>query len=267
MPLQLARQPRRLYRTNTLKQVICQVRHPYQHQYEDPTYLAGFQRRLGDHFPRTGKQTQVALLLGPAGVMPAPPGTQFSGAQFWRFTDISGQWAVAVAPDFVSLEANEFQYTKFEDFIALLTPVLDALHEQGVGVRERLGFRFVNEIRHPDAQLPTDWRHFINEQLLGIVAGGMLGDDVIHALQEIRLREPDGVIVIRHGYVGREPTNGDPYYSLDLDYFDERAAGFDIADTRSQLSRFHDVLKDVFETSITDALRVHLHVEPEVTAS
>ena len=67
MPLQLARQPRRLYRTNTLKKVICQLRHPYQHRYDEPAYLTAFQSRLGDRLPRTSKQTQLALVLSPDG--------------------------------------------------------------------------------------------------------------------------------------------------------------------------------------------------------
>jgi uncharacterized protein (TIGR04255 family) len=263
LPLQLARQPRRLYQTNTLKQVICQVRHPYQHRYQDPAYLASFQSRLGDRFPRTAKQTQVALLIGPGGVVPAPAGPPFSGAEFWRFTDISGQWVVSVAPDFVSLEVVDFAYTRFEEFVDRLVPVLEALLEQGVSVRERLGFRFVNEIRHPDATLPADWRQFINERMLGLVAGGELGDDIIHALQEIRLRQPDGVIVIRHGYIGPEPTAGKPVYSLDLDYFNETVASLNLEDTKAEVTKFHDVLKDLFETSITDPLRAYLVVTDE----
>ena len=267
MPLQLARQPRRLYRTNTLKKVICQLRHPYQHRYDEPAYLTAFQSRLGDRLPRTSKQTQLALVLSPTGVATMQPAAPFTGSQFWRFTDLEGHWMASVAPDFVSLEAEEFHYSRFEDFAERFQPLLEALGELGVSVQERLGFRFVNEIRHPDAKLPTDWRRFINEELLGIVGGGKFGDDVIHAWQEIRLREANGVIVIRHGYVGAEVTRDGPYYSIDLDYFDETPKGLDRAETLSELAAFHDVLKDIFEMSITEELRNHLVVKEELTRS
>jgi uncharacterized protein (TIGR04255 family) len=256
MPLQLPQQPRRLYETNTLKQVICQLRHPYQHGYDSPAYLGTFQRQLSSMFPRSGKQQQVGLVIGPAGAVQTP------STEFWRFTDLNEDWAVGVAQDFVSLEAN--RYTRFEDFLERFEPLVDTLLALGVSVRERLGLRFVNEIRHSDARLPVDWRRLINGDLLGMVGGEVLGDDVIHALQDIRLRESDGIIALRHGFIGSPATGNGPVYSLDLDYFDESTQGLDKAQTLDQIKAFHRVLKDVFETSITDELRSHLVVREEL---
>ena len=258
MPLQLGRQPRRLYETNTLKQVICQLKHPYQHAYNSQAYLGIFQRELSTLFPRSGRQQQVGLLIGPGGAVQTP------STEFWRFTDLNEEWAVGIAQDFVSLEANA--YTRFEDFIERLELLIDTLVELRVSVRERLGFRFVNEIRHPDAALPVDWRRFINGDLLGMVGGEVLGNDVIHALQDIRLREADGIIALRHGFMGAEATGNGPVYSLDLDYFDESTRALDKAQTLAQVRSFHLVLKDVFETSITDELRAHLVVREELPA-
>jgi len=252
LPLRLPRQPRRLYRTNTLKQVVCQLRHPFQHGYDDPHYLGSFQRALANTFPRAVLEHQVGIMVGPTGPVQAPP------TAYWRFSDLAGHWSVAVARDFVTLETT--QYTQFEDFVERFGPLVATLQEVPVTVRERLGFRFVNEIRHPDAVLPTQWRRFINSDLLGMVGGDVLGDDVIHALQEIRLRETDGIIAIRHGYLGSDPTGGAPFYSLDLDYYDEVSVPLDVGNTVEELRHFHQVLKDVFETSITDELRGYLGV-------
>ena len=57
-------------------------------------------------------------------------------------------------------------------------------------------------------------------------------------------RPGNGVIVIRHGYVGAEVTRDGPYYSIDLDYFDETPKGLDRAETLSETRpAFHDVAK------------------------
>jgi uncharacterized protein (TIGR04255 family) len=235
--------------------VIFQLRHTFQHGYEDHAYLDRFQKALGATFPRTTREQQVGLVIGPSGATQLPP------TAFWSFSDLEGHWKVAVAPDFVSVETD--RYTQFEDFRAHVETLIGILLDSSVTVRERLGFRFVNEIRHPTAKAPQDWRQFINSDLLGIVGGGVLGEDVIHALQEIRLRQTDGVIAIRHGYLGQEASGGSPFYSLDLDYFDETTRRLEVEETLNQVQGFHDALKDVFETSITEDLRTHLVVLKE----
>jgi len=187
---------------------------------------------------------------------------QTPSTDFWRFTDLDEEWAVGIAPDFVSLEANS--YTRFEDFLERFVPLLDTLLTLGVSIRERLGFRFLNEIRHPDAPLPVDWRRLINGNLLGMVGGEVLGNDVIYALQDIRLQEADGVIALRHGFIGSGATGSSPAYTLDLDYFDDSTRVLEKAQTLEQVQTYHRVLKDVFETSITDALREYLVIREDL---
>jgi uncharacterized protein (TIGR04255 family) len=144
--------------------------------------------------------------------------------------------------------------------------VLDATLALGITLRERLGLRYVDEIRHPEAKKPADWRRFLNEKLLGMVGGGELGDDVIQALQEIRLREDDGILAIRHGYLGAEVAGGEPFYLLDLDYYDERPLPLEAGQLLPQLDAYHHAMHNVWETAITDALRDHLVVKEEVRA-
>ncbi len=257
MPLRVQPQPRRLYQTNPLKLVICQIRHPVSPRFEEAGFIAPFQEVLGDRYPRVSQEQQVTINIPPGAPITAP-----SSTALWRFQDGEGLWSVVAARDFVSLETSA--YRAFEEFEAQLEHVLEATAQIGVTYRERLGVRYINEIHHPDAQTPTTWRPFINAELLGMVGGEVLGDDVIVALQDIRLREPDGVAVLRHGYVGPEASaDQEPFYLLDIDFADEQHGKLDRTQTLSQVNAFHERIKNVFETSVTDALRDHLVIEEE----
>lgn len=255
MPLALPDQPRRLYETNALKLVVCQLRFPVMHRFDEPGSLARFQEALEERYPRSAAEQRVTLTGGPN--VPAPTtATQ----QFWRFQGIDDGWSVAIGRDFVSLETTA--YGRYEEFRERFGEVLDATLALGVRTRERLGLRYVDEIRHPEAKKPADWRRFINERLLGMVGGEELGHDVVQALQEIRLREEDGTLAIRHGYIGPDAMdNGEPFYLLDLDYYDDRPLPMEVSQVLTQLESYHRAMHNVFETSITDDLREHLVVK------
>lgn len=256
MPLALSDQPRRFYETNSLRLVLCQLRFPVIHRFDEPGALARFQDVLGERYPRSSPEQQVTVAGGPG--IPNPAAT---AQQFWRFQGIEDGWSVAVARDFVSLETTA--YEKYENFRDRLAEVLDATAALGVKRRERLGLRYVDEIRHPEATKPGDWRRFINDKLLGMVGGDELGDDVVQALQDIRLREANGTLAIRHGYLGADVAD-EPFYLLDLDYYDERPLELDASQVLVQLDEYHHVMHNVWETAITDALRDHLVVKEEV---
>ncbi len=258
MPLHLAHQERRLYENNPIKLVICQLKFPILFEYERPEALAPAQRVLSGTYPRHEQEQQLGFAVGPQGALTVPPTAQ------WRFRQGSDGWSVVLGRDFVSLEATA--YNRFEEFDERLAQALDALAALGVTQRDRLGLRYVNEIRVPDGTGPTAWRSYLNEELLGMVGGDVLGEDVIHAVQEIRLREALGVLVVKHGYVGPEPTGGDPHYILDLDMFSDQPVPLDAPEVLATVRTFHETIKDVFEMSITDALRDHLVVREVINA-
>lgn len=258
MPLSLGAHPRRLYVDNPLKFVVCQVRFPVLARYGAPGFLAPMQDALSAKYPRFGEEQQVSITLGPGGIVPAPPPVPLS-----RFRDLEDRWSVAVARDFISLETTI--YERWEEFRERICEVLEAAQGLGIPARERLGLRYVNEISHPDVTGPIDWTRFINERLLGMVGGEELGQDVIHALEEIQLREGDGTLVVRHGHVGAEASQSNkPFYLLDVDFYDDSPRSFDAGATLEQLDTFHATTHNLFEESVTDDLRKHLRIKEEV---
>jgi uncharacterized protein (TIGR04255 family) len=258
VPLRLELQRRRVYKNNPLKVVICQVRFPVLTRFEQPGFVAPFEEAVRERFPRVHQEQQV--LFSVAAGPPSPPALSPS----WRFQTTDGSTSALLARDALTLETTT--YSRFEEFLSLVSLLVGALAGVDVNVRERLGLRYVNEIRHPDAQIASAWANFINPAMLGTVGGELLGDDVIHALENIRLREEDATVVITHGFVGKDavPSDGEPFYQLDIDFGDGRAVEFDSEATLEQVTGFHDRISDLFEMSISDAMREHLVVLEEI---
>lgn len=101
-----------------------------------------------------------------------------------------------------------------------------------------------------------------------MVGGELLGDAVLNAVQEIRLRGDDSMaLIMRHGYFGPEATDGDPFYLIDIDCFAERNDDDTSADhLLEELGTFHNAIHSIFESSINDEMRAHLGIEKEETA-
>lgn len=259
MPLALAHQRRRLYQNNPIKLVVCQIKFPLLTRFDETGFIAPVQSALSSRFPRVSQEQQFGMTFGPQGVAQIPP------TPLWRFHELDGPWTVAVGRDFLALETQE--YRRFEDLVDRLIASLGALAELDIEVRERIGLRYVNRLSVEDAQRPADWRPLIRSELLGVVGGPDLGDDVVQALEQIRLREPDGIVVINHGYLSSEASGNDgPHYLIDIDVFDETAVRFDAEEILTLVNSFHERLKDLFEISITDEMRAHLVIEEELDA-
>jgi uncharacterized protein (TIGR04255 family) len=258
VPLRLEPQRRRVYEKNPLKLVICQVRFPVATRFEQPGFVVPFEEAVRGEFPRVHQEQQVLITV--AAGAPSSPAV----APSWRFQTADGSTSVLLARDALTLETTA--YSRFEEFVPLVKLLLDALVGLEVRYRERLGLRYVNEIRHPDAQTASAWTNFINPAMLGTVGGELLGDDVIHALENIRLREEDATVVINHGFVGKDavPSDGDSFYQLDIDFGDDRPVELESEATLEQVSSFHDRISNLFEMSINDAMRNYLIVLEEI---
>lgn len=259
MPLALAHQPRRLYVENPIKLVICQIKFPLLSEFDQPGFLSPIQAALSTRFPRVSQEQQLGLTFGAQGM------AQIPATAIWRFNELNGPWSVALARDFVTLETQS--YRRYEDFRSCLEEILDMLSELDVQVRERIGLRYVNRLSHAETKRVSGWKRFIRDELLGVVGGEELGDDVVQALEQIRLREPDGLMVVHHGYLSEEAAGSvGAHYLIDIDCFDERPVKFDRGETLALIDSYHERLKNFFEISITDDMRDHLVVEEVLDA-
>jgi len=248
---------RRKYGSNDLRLVLCQVRFPILLRFDEPAFQAKVQDALRADYPRMHQEQQVAVTVGPGGLVSTPAGVQ------WRYEDLQAEWSVVLQGNSAGLETKK--YRVFEDFAARLAPLLRVLTELGVTVCERLGLRYINEFRHEAAQLPQDWKSLLHEDLLGIAGGDLWSGQIVHAIQEIRTKRSDGSFVVRHGYVNPDDGRGS-YYLLDLDYFDEEPRSFDEGGILSRLDDYHEEISKAFEMSLKPAMREHLGEEATIDA-
>lgn len=249
---------RRKYGSHYLRLVLCQIQFPTLMRFDDPTFQASVQEMLRSEYPRNQQEQQVAVTLGPGGLISSPAGAQ------WRYQDLDGQWSVVLQRNFAGLETNA--YESYEIFATRLDGLLDLIEEVHVGVCERVGLRYINEFRHADGATPAAWKALLHEDLLGIAATDLVDGEIAHAVQDIRAVRGDGTLVMRHGFVNVTDDRRSPYYLLDLDYFQEGPRPFDRTALLEQFQRYHDEISRVFEATLKPAMREHLGDEGPIDA-
>jgi uncharacterized protein (TIGR04255 family) len=255
--MRLESQPRRLYEKNALRSVICRVDFSVLTRFDEPGFLGPVQEALSATYPKSMVEQQFGVTFGPGGA------TSMPASQQWRFQTADEAWNIVIARDFASLETTG--YERFEGFRGRFAELIAMLKPLKVSWRERLGLRYINEFRRADAALATDWQGFLNPDLLGIVGGDVLGDGVIQAIEDIRVRVDDGVLAIRHGFLSSEVSSSqDALYLLDLDSYDDAGREFDSGQTLDQVDAYHQQIHEVFEMAITDEMRGYLKVSEEI---
>lgn len=253
MAIGLEDQPRVRFRNNPLKVVVAQLRFPPIYSLEEPAGVAAFQSAIQDSFPIAEPRAQemtLAVAPGAMGSSTAKPGP-------WRFLSDAGDYVAVLGTNYVSLETKA--YTRFEDFESRFAGLLDAIIATlPIKRRLRLGLRYVDEIRHPEAKSVTEWPRFLKSDLIGIAGGQLLAAHVTQALQQISVTLPDGKLAIRHGFV---TEGGDNAYIIDLDAYDDAPKSLDPDTTLQDLWRFKGWAWSFFAQSITDELAAYL--EPQ----
>jgi uncharacterized protein (TIGR04255 family) len=256
IPEGLSRQPRVVFKKNPLKTVVLQVRFPPILSLAQPVNLAPFQEAIRDEYPRAeAPSTQVSVAVADGRVM--PPMAQTGP---WRFASQDGAWVVSVTPDYVAIETSA--YREYKDFAARASQLLDAARDV-LRFRDqvRLGLRYVNEIRHPEAATVEDWAKLLDHDLLGI-GGKILGRQIVQTVQVMQVQMPNGVLTIRHGWdaAGEGPSP----YVIDLDAHDDETRPFDVGAVMSRAAEYRDWIGGFFRASLGQRLVDYLEpMEPE----
>lgn len=187
----LVSHPRKL-RQQPLKLVLCQVRwSPIQTM---ATYIPVIQetfRRRGFPIERSGEVQQ--MLLGPRGL-----DTRILTR--WEFLSMDERWSIQVLPDSIVLQTTA--YDRFEGFLERLSlaveTVLKATDHDQFGVLERLGLRYVDQIRPRDGE---SFRDYVMPGFHGLPDDGVFLLDSGRLQAEVagttRVGDEEGTLVIR----------------------------------------------------------------------
>lgn len=206
----------------------------------------------------------------------APFQTRVSQAH--RFSTRDRQTSVTYRADGLTLETTAYQgWAKLREILALAVKVRgEVAPVDGI---ERVGLRYINEIRVPGENEP-DWAIWVDPSLSAPrpLVGGIERQLIQQQAQALyRLDQPDRLLAIRYGaqngppIVGSSPLvrknmpDSGPFFLLDCDAAWTWAAesGEDVPEATDEFvvdtaDELHGPVQDLFESMISDRLRVEV---------
>ena len=240
-----------IFSNSCLELCLIQVKYPTIQRFSEESYMVSIKEALAEEYPLVTTEQGMNIVVTPQGINQVP------GTSVLRFTSIDSHWSVVLSSEFVSLETRE--YTHFEElkkrFTSVLLHIVAYLHPRH---QLRVGLRYVNEFRHPRGDSYETWRHLLNNELLGLGSSSVLSGKVEQTIGEVLTRRDDGQLLVRHGFlrgttITPTPTHlakNEPFYLLDLDYYDDRPVNFAVDANIEQITSFNDFLYRVFRWAI-----------------
>lgn len=242
-----------------LKLVIGQVRFTTLLRFEQKSFIANFQEAVRDDYPKVARESTVTLQISPAGV------DQNSGEFLWRLSSRDNHWSVVLGESSLTLESR--RYSSMQDFLERFGRILEAAKDSlEISDRLRLGLRYVNEFRYPDASDIADWRALLNPEFVGFEASSLLDGHVSHIFHDVQIQRPDGILAIRHGLLDgfviaplpqQQPDTG-RFYLLDLDYYDTAECELDIPEVLKQMYNYNTIIYRFFRWTLGKELYNYL---------
>jgi len=249
------------FRRSPLKLVVGQLQVPIMLRFSEPVFIARFQEAIHRDYPKLTRGQQTTITVSRQGMDP------IGNEALWHFASRDGAWSVAVTETAITLQVEGYSTRDefFERFKAILANARDTL---GIEDRTRLGLRYVNEFRFPEATTLADWRPLLTPEFVGFAAAELLDGNVEQLFHNLVVRRTDGVLAIRHGLlperlpsqdVSVTPSTGRPYL-LDLDYFDPTEGTLDTDMVIAILHDYNDVIYRFFRWTLST--RLYNYLEP-----
>lgn len=234
-----------------LARVICQVTFPIIASIETEGFVGPFQERIRDEFPRLHAEQSAGLLIGSGELRPQ------MGNHVWRFKNLSGDWQVSLAKNFVALDTTA--YVSRSDFLRRLGTVLAALGDRiHPATIERVGLRYVDRIERAE---PSDVARLIRAELVGMAAveWGSSDAELKHTISDAQFSVGSAELRARWGLLPANATL-DPFveavetrsWLLDLDMFQLGEHEFGATTITAQVEGFARAIYRFFRWVVTD---------------
>jgi uncharacterized protein (TIGR04255 family) len=259
----------KVYRNPPIAMVAVEIRHSG----TDPVTEDGYdviRQRLRQRWPIQLPSQDVVLDFGASGMTPVV-------TDFRRFMTRDKRTAIAMRPGSTTVETVD--YKGWDDLRLTVKTALDVRAEvsEPTGY-ERVGLRYIDEVRVPEDDDPADWSAWIHSSLLGAQPGGGVNLPLSNWLGASTFGPEDGrSLVLRYGPrtgfavepdgpIKRATSPTGPFFLLDIDSFWEAAdtiPDFDPAELLDKCDNLHVPTRGLFEALITDKLRKEvLDVQP-----
>jgi len=141
------------------------------------------------------------------------------------------------------------------------TVVAAVLAEFPDTVVARFGIRYINQIDMPMAD-PTSWQDYIDEKLLGSRRQILDGEEITRLITIVELKYGDVALRFQYGMPNPDhpATIRRSLFVLDFDASVTQAHS--LSETLGHMDAGHTRIQDLFERSITNALREKMDVRP-----
>ncbi|MGO9754637.1 MAG: TIGR04255 family protein [Solirubrobacteraceae bacterium] len=256
-----------------LAQVVCQVRFSSVLKLQREPEVIPFQDAIRADYPRYTKTEAMSIVVTPAGVQQQP-----LGGTLYRFQDTSAAYTAVLSTDFIALETSG--YVDIEDFasrvVALSKVIAEQYHPTEIN---RVGLRFINELRLGSTDPKSEMLSAITPALLGPIGTAELAASTINMQQVFLLRGTGTSALVRHGlnpeggttvdlgpgqFPG--PEYADPFYLLDIDVFSERAVPFSVEGIDTLVRDFNENVRAVFAWAVNEEYRKNKLGQVEATS-
>jgi uncharacterized protein (TIGR04255 family) len=186
-----------------------------------------------------------------------------------RILDRRKVLSALIGPNAIIIENSE--YKQYEDFVEVVERTLRAVSETAsIAGMERVGLRYIDEIRVPGVKTATDWKGYISPALLApldldeefepVSLTGMteyrLSSE--HAAN-VRFGAQTGRVVEPTGPLRVTPVEEGPFFLIDIDSFwtapEDETPEFSPEAVLEICAQLRRPIRALFEAAITDKLR------------
>lgn len=254
MPIELPAPDPRPLEHSPLELVVCQVRFETLPRAAEPRFALAVQEALGGRDGPFSKmepiQSQTLTVAAiPAGVQPFSTAAQ-SG---WRLSAHDNRWVITLLPDQAALETTAYETWEgtFRDRLLLLfDAVTEYLEPTAI---QRVGLRYVDRLKEPAVNAPTEWSRYIRSEVLGLITHDRLGPGVVASQQQVLLDADDLRATLRHGFVTEDEVESLSYL-LDVDAYQEGFRVFVLDELKETVERLHTLCLSLFQQTVTDEM-------------
>lgn len=259
--------PRReVYPRAPLEFVACEIRYPLAPALGRPTVPEAMLAAISHDLPIASEENVQTLAVGHGQT------SALSEPRF-RFMDRRRARSAVVARSAITVETTS--YGEYADFRALLASVLSAVQSiaRVVGA-ERVGLRYINEIRVPAAiASAADWKGWMADDITAVlgIAEGLRTNTLETVLRmasdpasiTLRLAALEGAGVVGNSPLRRrsKPVTG-PFFIVDIDSYwaagDNDLLDFEPAKLVRLVDDLHGPVGHIFQSTLTDRLRREL---------
>jgi uncharacterized protein (TIGR04255 family) len=196
---------------------------------------------------------------------------QQTATKLTRFVSRDLHQSISFRPDAIVVESTE--YLGWVRFLEMVTAATHARHDTApVDGLERVGLRYMDEVRVPVSGGSTVWSEWISPELMGPVSlAGLVKKQVVGQQGVTTLASEPGITyTVRYGTgegqvftstpnLRRRTEATGPFFLVDVDGawqpIDQEIPEFSTDTIAHILERLHEPISVIFESLITDKLR------------